>query len=224
MSFGPRMQLRVGELDIQLAPLTREAMSEFVADGGMQDHMVTRYMMRRAAPVLEDEHEWYERVRSEKDSLVWGIWVVGTDGSKILIGTSSLHNISGEHFRIATSGSMIFRQEYWRRGIAKHAHKARTWYGFRQMGLSVIRSAVVQDNIGSSKALQGSGYEVCATKRNFVFVDGKFLHEDELECVNPDPLFWDRWWGEDEVPANYQAARNRTLDALAWAEAEVKLL
>lgn len=75
MAFGPIMQLKVSELDVELAPLTRESMAAFVSRG-MQQGSITQYLQRTAAPLLEDEYEWFDRVRQQKDSLVWGIWVV----------------------------------------------------------------------------------------------------------------------------------------------------
>jgi RimJ/RimL family protein N-acetyltransferase len=223
MAFGSVMQMKVGELKIELAPLHKEAMKEFVTAGGMQHHSVTRYLGRRTAPVLEDEQDWFDRVREEKDSLIWGIWLIDGDNRQ-LIGTSGLHSIGGAHFRSATSGSMIFRKEHWRKGIAKHCHMARTWYGFAQLGLTQIRSAVMQGNDGSLHALQRSGYVVVATERNATFVDGRFHHQDNLECINPDAFFWDKWWGSDPVQTEFKEARTLTQEALAWAQAEVKLL
>ncbi len=75
MAFGPVMQLAVNQLCIELAPLERDTMHSFIR-GGMQHHTVTRYMGRRTAPVLEDELEWFDRIREEKDSLIWGIWLI----------------------------------------------------------------------------------------------------------------------------------------------------
>lgn len=228
MSFGPIMHLQAGELSIELAPLNKEVMGEFIASGGMQEYSVTRFLNRRAAPVLEDEQEWYERVRQEKDSLVWGIWIRQSDGQRLLIGTTGLHQIGstefGDHFRIATSGSMIFRQEYWGRGIARHIHKARTWYAFRQLGLTRVLSAVIDGNYGSERALWHSGYDMVCVERNTHFVDGQFCHQKNLQCLNPDPEFWRQWWRKDRPEKRWREARKRTLDTLAWAEAEVKLL
>ena len=100
MAFGPIMQFKVGELQIELAPLTKEAMSEFVNiehGGGMQRHTITRYLGRGNAPVLEDEFEWFEKTRKEKDTLVWGIWIIGTDNERTLIGGSSLFDFDDGH-------------------------------------------------------------------------------------------------------------------------------
>ncbi len=220
MAFGPIMQMKVGPLNIELAPLSKDVLGDYISPG-MQQLSVNRYMARRNAPVLEDEHEWFEHVRAQKDSLTWGIWDV-TDGRK-LIGTTGLHNIGGTHIREATSGSMIFRQEYWGQGIATAIHKARTRYAFEQLGLHRVKSQALQRNVGSRKALERSGYCLVYVERNFLFVDGQLQHADNLECLNPDPAFWRTWWGSDRPSKRALEARTRTVAALEWAAQNVKL-
>lgn len=223
MSFGPIMRFSVGELQIELAPLTKEAMSEF-ANPGMQLGSVTRYLARRSAPVLEDELEWFDKARANESNLIWGIWVVDGDERK-LIGNSALEAININHGKMhqATSGSLIFRKEYWGRGIASAAHKARTWYAFHELGLHRIMSAVIRGNGGSLKALKRSGYSLVYTERNTVFVDGKVRHQDNLECLNPREPFWTQWWHNDRPTARAAKARDLTEEALIWAEAHVEL-
>lgn len=227
MAFGPIMRLKVGELNIELAPLTRESMSEFVNPahgGGMQRHTVTRYM-GGMTPVTEDETEWFDKTRKD-NSLVWGIWVIDGD-NRTLIGNSSLNNIGGDghsgFIRQATSGSMIFRPEYWGRGIASATHKARTWYAFKHLGLHRIKSAVIQDNGGSRKAIGRSGYTYVYTERNEAFVDGELRHLDCFECLNPLDLFWKQWWHSDRPPQVSREARKLTFETLKWAEENVEL-
>ena len=229
MAFGPVMRLKVGEFNIELAPLTRESMSEFVNlthGGGMQRYSVTRYLGRQIAPVLEDETDWFDKVRKEATSIVWGIWVIDGD-NRTLIGNSSLNGIGEDghsgFIRQTTSGSMIFRPEYWGKGIASAAHKARTWYAFQHLGLHRIKSAVIQGNGGSSKALGRSGYTYVYTERNETFVDGELRHLDCFECLNPLDLFWKQWWHGDRPPQASLNARKLTLDTLKWAEENVKL-
>lgn len=220
MAFGPRMKLKVGELDIELAPLTREAMCEFVE--GMQQYDVTRYLSRQGAPTLEDEYEWYDKIRAEKDSFSWGIWVVKPD-RRILIGTTALLRISRGYIHEATSGSMIFRKEYWKRGIASHIHKARTWYAFQHLGLHKINSEVIQGNDGSRKALEKSGYVLAYVRRNAEFVDGSLRHVDTLECINPIDSFWTQWWHDGPPTDESAAAQVRTKETMDWAQQHVKL-
>lgn len=229
MAFGPIMRLKVGEFNIELAPLTRESTSEFVNlthGGGMQRYSVTRYLGRQIAPVLEDETDWFDKVRKDATSIVWGIWMIDGD-NRTLIGNSSLNGIGEDghsgFIRQTTSGSMIFRPEYWGKGIASAAHKARTWYAFQHLGLHRIKSAVIQGNGGSSKALGRSGYTYVYTERNETFVDGELRHLDCFECLNPLDLFWKQWWHGDRPPQASLNARKLTLDTLKWAEENVEL-
>src|SRR5690606_16137983 len=106
MAFGPIMQLKVGELNLELAPIAKDDMKNFVSLG-MQQASITKYLARRAAPVLEDELEWFDKTRAEKNSLIWGIYVV-EDESRQLIGNTGLHDITHEHLIQSVSGSMIF--------------------------------------------------------------------------------------------------------------------
>jgi RimJ/RimL family protein N-acetyltransferase len=224
MAFGPIMRLKVGELQIELAPFAKEDMSAFISLG-INLHSVNRYLSYHSSHTLEDEQEWYEKIRTEKDSVRWGIWLIEKTG-RALIGESSLAGIFVNDGKIeqATSGSLIFRKEYWGKGIASAAHKARTWYAFQHMGLHRIMSAVIQGNEGSLKALTRSGYELVYIERNTVFVDGKARHQHNLECLNPNEPFWSIWWNGDRPTKRSLEARRRTKDALAWAEANVELL
>lgn len=222
MAFGPIMQLKVGELDIELAPLTGESMASFVSPG-MQRASITKYLAYSVAPVLEDEQEWFDKTRKATDSLVWGIWVKNGD-DKTVIGTSALHNITADPVKLAGSGSMIFDSVYWGKGIASGIHKARTWYAFQHMGLVCIKSGVIQGNVASLKALQKSGYALVSAERNKVFVDGALRHMDNLECLNPSNAAWRLWWGTDRPTKSAREARLRAQDAMTWAEQNVKLL
>lgn len=221
MAFGPIMKLDVGELNIELAPLTKESLEEFVKPG-LQQASITKYLSRQTAPVKEDELEWFDKVRANKDTLTWGIWVVKGD-ERIVIGNTTLTDIERKHIHQATSGSMIFNKDYWGRGIASHIHKARTWYAFQHMGLHRIMSAVIQGNEGSRKALEKSGYRLVYVERNTQFVDGDLRHQDNLAALNPLPAFWDQWWHGDEPDSAAIEARRVTDEVMKWAEENVEL-
>ena len=221
MSFGPIMRLQVGELKIELAPITREDVGEFI-NPGLQQASISRYLGNHTAYVLEDEQEWFERTRKDKTSIVWGIWLI-EDDARTLIGNSALSGITTDHIRQATSGSLIFRKELWGRGIASAAHKARTWYAFHELGLHRIMSAVLHGNGGSLKALTRSGYDLVYVERNTAFVSGQLIHQDNLACLNPNDPFWGQWWHGERPSQRALAARTRTLEALSWAEKHVEL-
>lgn len=221
MSFGPIMRFQVGELQIELAPFAKDILGEFISPG-MNQLSVSRYLAHHTANTIEDEEQWYESVRKDKTKLVWGIWIIEGENRK-LIGNSSLFDITADHIRQATSGSMIFCQEYWGKGIASAAHKARTWYAFRELGLHRVMSAVIQGNGGSLKALQRSGYNLVYVERNTLFTDGRLHHQDNLECLNPNDPFWSQWWHGERPTKRALVARQLTLDALDWANEHVEL-
>jgi len=221
MSFGPIMRFTVGELQIEMAPLSREVMGEFIQPG-MHQASVGRYLGHHAAFVLEDEQEWFDRTRVDQTSIVWGLWLAEGD-ARTLIGNSALNAITTDHIRQATTGSLIFRKDLWGKGIASAAHKARTWYAFHELGLHRIMSAVYQGNEGSLKALTRSGYELVYVERNTAFIEGRLIHQDNLACLNPNDPFWGQWWHGERPSKRALEARQRTLEALAWAEANVTL-
>lgn len=221
MGFGPIMRLQVGELKLELAPISKNDLDSVVSPG-MQQASVTRYLGGQSAPVLETEIEWFDRIRTEKASLVWGTYDV--TGERKLIGTTSLHDIEKGHVIQATSGSMIFRKEYWGKGIASAIHKARTWYVFEHLGYTRIKSAVLHGNIASRKALEKSGYNLVYVERNTGFALGKMRHQDNLECINPGETAWKLWWGADRPPLASRRARLLTKEAMEWAATNVELL
>lgn len=223
MAFGPIMQVRVSDgLHVELAPLSREVMGEFVSPG-MQQASITRYLSHRNGFVLEDEEEWYEKTRKETDSIVWGVYALAGD-TRVLIGSTSIFRIERKHIHQGMTGSLLFAKEYWGRGIASAIHKARTWYAFQHLGLHRLKSAALQPNHGSRKALMKSGYEIVSVERNVEFVDGQLLHHDNMECLNPNEPFWTQWWHGERVPAKSRAARQRSREALDWARDNVVLL
>lgn len=218
------MRFTVGGLQIELSALTKEVMGEFIAPG-MNQASVNRFLARHVSHTIEDEVEHYDKVRSDTTCLSWGIWLI-EGGKRTLIGTTAFHDIFTNQALMyqATSGSLIFRKEYWGKGIASAAHKARTWYGFQHMGLHRIMSAVVQGNIGSRTALSRSGYTLVYVERNTVFVEGAPRHQDNLECLNPNDPFWSQWWRGERPTKRSLEARQLTHDVMRWAEENVELV
>ncbi len=221
--FGPIMRLSVRDLEIELAPLQREDMPQFITGGGMQSHTVTKYLGRRNALVVEDEYEWFDRIRTDKTALVWGIYLI-EDGLRTLIGCTGLHHMGEGIIRHAVSGCMLFRPEYWGKGIMGASHRARTWYGFTHIEAPLVqlRSAVCEPNQASQKALERVGYVPLFTERNDGFVDGRYVSKTSLDCINPLEPFWTSWWHGDPIPETYVQARQRTVDAMQWAQQNVR--
>lgn len=222
--LGQPMQVKVNDSTIiKLGPFNKDEAQMLIKDGGAGLHSVSRYTATNRALTFEDEEEWYEKTRTREDAWTWGIWDTNSKQPK-LIGTSSLFALEEYPVRQATSGAMIVNKEYWGKGIASAIHKARTWYAFNQLNLIRIKSDVLLPNIGSRRALEKGGYFRHSIERNSVFVDGKMVHMEKLECLNPSKLAWSIWWHGDEPTPEAVQAREVTIATLKWADENVKLL
>jgi len=162
---------------IELAPIQKSEMDSFIKDGGMQSYEVTKFLGLTTAPVSEDEAEWFDKVRSDMGSVTWGIYVIDDDGSRTLIGSTSLHGLDNQGTRpyfTATSGYLVVKPEYWGKGIAGACHRARTMYAFDMLGLVMIRSAAITHNEGSWRALQSVGYVIMGSDRMHGYYQGSY--------------------------------------------------
>lgn len=222
MSLGPTMKLRTSTgMHIELAPFTRDDCKAFVE--GFSKESVTQYLEFHASQTFELEQKWYDKMVENKTCYAWGIWVV-ENGERKLIGNTAINDIDQKHIIQATTGSVITDTAYWGKGIASAAHKARTWYAFRKYGLIRLKSAVLQTNTASRKALEKSGYDLVYVERCVQFKDGGLVHQDCLECLNPDDWAWRQWWGNDRPTRKAIESRAKTLEVLDWAEQNVELL
>ena len=231
MGFGPQLEVTVPQKDgeslkVLLAPHTKEAMPAFVENGGMQLYSVARHLASgRTVPVLEDELDWFEKTRAEKDSVVWGVWVETDDRLKLIGGISLMSIEPGPSgFVQATDGIVLFDQAFWRRGIASAIQKAVMWFAFTELGIGRIMAAVIQGNEGSLKALKSAGYSLVYVERNTAYIAGKLRHQDNLECLNPLELFWSTWWGGETPSSEAVEARKITEAAFVWAKEHVRIL
>lgn len=220
MAFGPRMQFAVGELTILMRPFYSEEAERFLI--GMQSLQVVETLGTYFGQTLEDEQEFLERIRENKDMVGWAICIVDDDHPDgLAIGNSTL-NVNRDRL-VASSGSVIFDRRWWRRGIAKHAHMARTAFAFNQLGLLALESSFIPGNTGSARALWHSGYEETGGfQLHIKCIRGTWMGLTELLCVNPAPGTWEYAWGGMEVRENFLAARERTKTALKWVDSNVE--
>ncbi len=222
MSFGPIMKFTTEKgLPIEMAPFTREELIAVFVPGFAQ-MSVTKYLGNASVQTAETEGEWYDGMTKDKTRVVWGIWVVESD-KRTLIGSSSLMDIQLEPLKQATTGISIVNKSYWGRGVAGSCHMARTWFAFEQLAIVRLKSAVYEGNEASRRAIEKVGYISVYTERNDVFFDGKLHHKECFECPNPTSWAWNRWWRDDRPTRKSIEAREKTRQALEWAEANVVL-
>lgn len=177
--FGIQMKIRLDGFFVDLRPLFKADLPNLVTHfNSMKIHMYTSGLY---AQTLENEEEWYNKTRSEKDSCVWGIQ---PQGSEKVVGITSLHGI--DMFGSATSGIIIWDTKWWGKGVAKRAHLGRTLFAADYLDRLTIKSSVRSENNGSRRALLGVGYNVTGLEPRTSFRAGKFIDTLNLVWINPE--------------------------------------
>ena len=215
MAYGPKMQFAVGDHTVLMRPFRQDEAERFLV--GMQSLPVIRTIGLWHAQTLENEEEFLKRTAEDENALAWAITVVSDEyPDGLAIGTSSLHLNRVRQF--ASTGSVIFDRSWWRKGIAKHAHMARTYYAFTALGLLGLESSYLRGNEASSRALRNSGYdETGGFQLRFKCIEGAWEPIVHLLCVNPLPGPWEYAWDGVEIEPRFVEARRRTQSVLEWA-------
>lgn len=211
MSFGFSMRVQTDQgLEFTMEPLL--ASDAALIATGMQSYEVARTLGLPSAQVERDEDEWFERCRTDTDSIMWSLRVDDEP-----IGITSLHKRPGRY----SSGSVIFRRDMWGKQIAKSAHRVRCLYAVHVLDLPAIESEVLYGNAASIKALISAGYAEIGIEPAAWFRDGERRHMHRLLWVNPHDRSWNYFWGEAGVPSVLQKlmppARAKAIEALDWA-------
>lgn len=167
---------------IQLKPFQKEELAHKKVVEMLSDNEVTQYLHMTSSPMIQDEEEWWEKIRNDKSSIIWGIYLNDSD----LLGNTSLRIISPNHS--GESGFMIFNKKYWKKGIASKSHIARTFYASHLLNLKTIYSGVLSPNVGSFKALTSVGYFMTGHRLACDYINGKFRHLTNLQWIHPDDV------------------------------------
>ena len=80
-------------------------------------------------------------------------------------------------------------EPYWGKGIATEAAKLITAYGFEQLELLKIFSAVFDFNKASQRVLEKAGYKLEAIIEKAICKNHKLCDEYRYGCINP---YWDK--------------------------------
>jgi RimJ/RimL family protein N-acetyltransferase len=188
----------------------------------MQSRQVTRYLTVPSAETAESELEYLDRTAKDENVVSWAVCIV-EDGVERPVGTTSLH-VGHPKPYIAESGFVIYDPSFWKKGIASLAHLARAHYAVEVLDLSAIRSGAVQDNLGSIRALEKTGYVQTGTIFHHDVIDGKVCHATQLLWVNSNQRNWKYFWGASEIPEEFSEARRRTRRVLRQAQACVEFI
>ncbi|MGH9941581.1 MAG: GNAT family N-acetyltransferase [Pyrinomonadaceae bacterium] len=140
---------------VRLVPLERERHFEHTLLW-MNDPEVTRWTLVGDQPFgrLAEEEYFARTTGTTPNDAAFAIELKETGEH---IGFSAIHNIDWRH-GIGLTGTIIGRTDLWRRGYGADAAMTRTRYAFEVLGLRVLLSRVLADNVGSIGMLKKAGY------------------------------------------------------------------
>jgi RimJ/RimL family protein N-acetyltransferase len=206
--YGINMRVATEKVSLLLRPATKDDLPELVKHfSSMQVHM---YTMGRFAQTLENEHEWYEKVRKNDDECIWLIQPVDYN---LPIGVTCLHHINGWDGS-CSSGIIIWDPSWWGRGVASAAHLGRTLFAADYLNKYSIRSSVRVDNTASRRALERVGYTVWGTEPVDDYRAGRWIDTYQLKWFHPDK---DQFYYPDGLPEKFVPGIERAKIALTKA-------
>lgn len=202
------MSITTERISLLLRPATKDDLPELVKHfSSMRVHM---YTMGRFAQTLENEQEWYEKVRKNDDECIWFIQPEGYDKP---IGTTGLHKINSWDGS-CSSGIIIWDPSWWGRGVASAAHLGRTLFATDYLSKISIRSSVRVDNTASRRALEGVGYTIWGTEPVDDYRAGRWIDTYQLKWFHPDKY---QFYYPDGLPEKFVPGAERAKIALAKA-------
>lgn len=162
------------------------------------DPEVRRFISNVVPMTMPAEREWYEE-RHKKNATDPVFVIVDKDGDAP-IGTMGLHGINHRN-GTATTGAMIGEKGYWGKGFGHRAKMTLLKHAFHTLNLRKIYSRVHASNGRSRAYSEKCGYELEATLKEDVFLDGKYvdLHILSVYREKWEPL-WDEFLGRHPKP------------------------
>jgi RimJ/RimL family protein N-acetyltransferase len=163
----------------------------------LNDQRVNKYMNTGRFPVVKSN---IYAPDGEKNLMFAVLSNLGCDSGEQLwqdndfnyyIGTCSLHDIDWI-VRKGEMGYMIGDKNYWGAGIATELIYLLTDYGFNRLNLNKITAGVVEENIGSIRALEKNGFKKYAISEQDYFSDSKMLNSYRFHKFQS-------WLGEENV-------------------------
>jgi ribosomal-protein-alanine N-acetyltransferase len=148
-----------------------------------EDMEVTRFVLRRHPPSLDEEKEWLEKMARDPDQVVWLVEYEGR-----AVGTTAIHAISWRNGS-GTTGTVIGDKTVWGKGLGRELMQLRADYAFTQLPLRKLKSAYFDGNEASGKAQSAAGYREVGRYRADVFIDGRWRDQILTEVLRQD---WER--------------------------------
>lgn len=141
---------------VRLVPLDNEKHLEN-ALCWFNDPDLTQWILMGDFPLCRlAETKWFEQMMSQHQPDREVVFAIETLAGEH-IGFTGLHQIQWRH-GVASTGTIIGRKDLWRKGYGTDAVKVRTRYAFEVLGLRMLLSEVMAENVASLKMLQKAGY------------------------------------------------------------------
>jgi RimJ/RimL family protein N-acetyltransferase len=119
---------------------------------------------------VEDEIDWYENMRKDKNSYLFGIRTLTDD---TLIGNCGLHRLDWRN-RSAIFGIGIGDQAYWGKGYGTDATRVLMGYAFDELNLNRVELEVFDFNTRAQRAYEKVGFVHEGTRRQALFREGAY--------------------------------------------------
>ncbi len=143
---------------VRLVPLDRQKHFDNCVRW-FNDPAVTRFTLMGDFPLTRvAEEDFFERCSRPTESATDLVFAIETLADvEEHIGVCGMHNISFRH-GTATTGTLIGRPQLWGKGYGSDAVRIRTRFAFEVLGLRLLLSEVMAENVASLHVLAKSGY------------------------------------------------------------------
>ncbi len=138
---------------------------------------------------VEDELEWFESMRKNKDVSMFAIRRIDTGA---LIGTTSLFDVNWR-IRKCLFGIAIGDKSAWGQGYGTDATRLALRYAFMELNLNRVQLHVYSFNDRARRAYEKAGFILEGTLRDAVYRDGRHHDEHVMAVLRRD-------WEADRPP------------------------
>lgn len=155
---------------VLLGPIEREYLPRYVE--WLNDWEV-RQFLAPGMPVplnIEDENEWFEARRKDKDNIVFAILTRADDQ---VIGNCGLHRIDLKN-RSAVLGIFIGDKGYWGKGYGTDATQTLLQFAFAELGLNRVELEVYAFNPRAIRSYEKAGFVRDGVRRQALYRGGRF--------------------------------------------------
>ncbi len=155
---------------VELGPVQREYLLKYVE--WLNDWEVSRFLTPGIPFLLnlDDETDWFERQRQDKDNIVFAILTLP---EKQLIGNCGVHRLDWKN-RSAVFGIVIGEKNYWNKGYGTDATRTLLRFAFEQLGLNRMELEVYDFNPRAIRAYEKAGFRRDGVRRQALYRDGAF--------------------------------------------------